>query len=239
MNQTSHPAQQPEQSPSKISLQSPLSTVKRGAKRAAYDQQTVHQIIDESLICHIAQQQNGKLFVTPTCHWRDGEYLYWHGHSRARNVHDSAADDQREGQQVCINLCLLDGLVLARSAFHHSVNYRSVTLFGVPEWIEDADEKARQLKNMVDKISPQRWQQLRPMTDTELKATGVVRVRIDQASAKVRNGDPIDDEADLDWPVLAGVLPLQRQWGELEIAADFQLDAAAPELARPLAPAAF
>ncbi|TPE55309.1 pyridoxamine 5'-phosphate oxidase family protein [Maribrevibacterium harenarium] len=194
------------------SLQTSTSTVKRGAKRALYDQTTVHKIIDETMLCHIGQQVNGQVFVTPTCHWREGDYLYWHGHGKARNAHGAAKSEEK----VCINICALDGLVLARSAFNHSVNYRSVTLFGIAEEITDFDEKARHFKLFVDKFCPNRWDQLRPMTATEVNATALVRIKIDEASAKVRQGAPVDDEADKDWPVWSGVLPLTRQWGTPE-----------------------
>lgn len=189
---------------------SPLHTskshVKRGPNRATYDRQSIHQIIDDSLLCHVAQSIDGQAFVTPTCHWREGDYLYWHGHSKARNVASK--------EPVCINICQLDGLVLARSAFHHSINYRSVTLFGTPEMVTDAAEKARHLKLFVDKVSPNRWDALRPVTDNEVKATGIVRIAITEASCKVRAEPPSDDKNDYTWPVWAGVLPLEKQWGK-------------------------
>lgn len=188
------------------SLQSPESTVRHGAKRADYDRERVLELIDELLICHIGQQAEGRVVVTPTCHWRDGDYLYWHAHAKARSCAGTA------GSPVCVNLCSLDGLVLARSAFHHSVNYRSVTLFGVPEAVENEVEKAHQLQLLVERLSRGRWQQLRPMRAAELKATAVVRLRIDNASAKVRQGPPLDDASDLDWPVWAGEMALVKQW---------------------------
>lgn len=190
------------------SLQTPTSTVKRGPNRALYDVDTAHKIIDETLLCHIGQQVNGKVFVTPTCHWREGDYLYWHGHGKARNTHGAA----KEAQQVCINICELDGLVLARSAFHHSVNYRSVTLFGTPENIDDFDEKVRHFELFINKVSPDRWSALRPVTDKEVKATSLVRIKIDNASIKLRAEGVNDDEEDMDWPVWAGVMPLTKHW---------------------------
>lgn len=185
--------------------------VVRGAKRADYDRDTLHTIIDAALICHVAQILPGnRPLVTPTAHWREGNWLYWHGLSSARNVAATPA------QPVSINICLLDGLVMARSAFHHSINYRSATLFGTPEPVTDPAEKTRQLEIFLDKVSPERWPQLRPINDSELKATGLVRMAIDEASAKVRNGPPVDDEEDHDWPVWAGVIPVQSQWGKPE-----------------------
>lgn len=194
------------------SLQTPTSTVKRGPKRAQYDAETAYQIIDDTLLCHIGQQVNGNVFVTPTCHWREGDYLYWHGHNKARNTHGAA----QEAQQVCINICELDGLVLARSAFHHSVNYRSVSLFGIPEVIDDYAEKVRHFELFIDKVSPNRWSQLRPVTEQEVLATGLVRIKIDNASVKLRAEGVIDDDADMDWPVWAGVMQLAKQWQSLE-----------------------
>jgi len=193
-------------------LETPLSKVKRGPNRALYDSETAFSIIDNTLMCHVGQSKNGQVFVTPTCHWREGEYFYWHGHAKARNIKAPIDDTEK----VCINLCQLDGLVLARSAMHHSVNYRSVTLFGVPELIEDAEEKARQFKIFLDKVSPGRWDALRPIHDIEIKATGLLRIKIEEASIKVRAEPPVDDPEDNDWPVWAGVVPLQQQWGPLE-----------------------
>ncbi len=189
-----------------------LSQVKRGPNRATYDKQTALNIIDSSLMCHVGQTREGQVFVTPTCHWRDGDYLYWHGHSKARNVKGPIDAPEK----VCINISQLDGLVMARSAFHHSVNYRSVTLFGVPEWIEDHEEKRRQFEIFLEKVSPGRWTQLRPVNDTEIKATGLVRIKIEEASVKFRAEPPIDDPEDKNWPVWAGVIPLEKSWGEAE-----------------------
>ena len=194
------------------SLESPLSHVRRGPKRASYDAELIHQIIDSALLCHIAQQKEGQCFVVPTCHWRDGDYFYWHGHAKARNVHGSAQAQQK----VCISICQLDGLVLAHSAFHHSVNYRSVCLFGVPEAVTDFDEKARHFKIFLDKVCPERWESLRPITDDEIKNTGLVRIKIEEASAKLRAEPPVDDAADYDWPVWAGVIPLEQKWGKAQ-----------------------
>ncbi|MCO4786748.1 pyridoxamine 5'-phosphate oxidase family protein [Marinomonas atlantica] len=189
-------------------LKTSNSTVKRGPKRAQYDVATAHKIIDDTLICHVGQQMNDQVFVTPTCHWREGDYLYWHGHGKARNTHGAS----KTAAKVCINICELDGLVLARSAFHHTVNYRSVTLFGVPENIEDYDEKMRHFELFVNKVSPERWSQLRPVTDQEVNATSLVRIKIDEASVKLRAEGAIDDAEDMDWPVWAGVMPLEKHW---------------------------
>ena len=187
-------------------LHTQTSHVKRGPGRASYDRDHLNRIIDESLLCTVAQSVDDQPFATPTCHWREGDYLYWHGHAKARNL--------APGQPVCINIMQMDGLVLARSAFHHSVNYRSATLFGTAEAVTDPDEKARQLHIFLDKISPDRWDALRPMTDNELKATGLSRILISEASCKMRAEGVNDEAADEDWPVWAGVMPLEKRWGE-------------------------
>lgn len=184
------------------------SKVRRGAKRASYDKQQILEILDASLMCHVAQSIDGQPFVIPTCHWRDGDYFYWHALASARNVKNAVA------KPVCINVALLDALVMARSAMHHSVNYRSVTLFGTPEAVTDGVEKERLLKVFLEKVSPGRWDALRPVTEQELKATGLVRIPINEASAKMRAEGPVDDEADYDWPVWAGLIPLEKQWGK-------------------------
>lgn len=193
-----------------VDRESPLHTdkshVKRGPNRADYDRDRLDKILDASLFCTVAQSIEGQPFATPTCHWRDGDYLYWHGHAKARNL--------ATGQPVCINVTLFDGLVLARSAFHHSVNYRSVTLFGEAEAVTDPDEKARQLEYFVNKVAPQRWPHLRPMTEPELKGTGVSRILISEASCKVRAEGVNDDAEDMNWPVWAGVVPLKQHWGD-------------------------
>lgn len=177
--------------------------LKRGRGRGINDLQTAFDIIDDNLMCHVAQIKNQFPVVTPTCHWRDGNRLYWHGHAKAHNVVGS------KSQQICINISQLDGLVMARSAFHHSVNYRSITLFGEPQIVLDEEEKARQLQNFVNKVSPGRWDKLRPMNEKEQMITSVAWIPIDEYSIKVRAEGVNDDEADLDWPVWSGVLPIK------------------------------
>jgi nitroimidazol reductase NimA-like FMN-containing flavoprotein (pyridoxamine 5'-phosphate oxidase superfamily) len=186
-------------------LHTDKSHVKRGPGRAGYNLAQLQDIIDATLLCTVAQSIDGQPFVTPTCHWRDGDFLYWHGHAKARNL--------APGQPVCINIMQMDGLVLARSAFHHSINYRSATLFGRAEAVTDPDHKAEQMRRFIDRISPDRWDSLRPMTDNEMKATGVSRTLINEASCKVRAEGVNDDAADIDWPVWAGIMPQEKHWG--------------------------
>ncbi len=185
------------------------SKVKRGRKRATYDRDVIYQVIDEAMVAYLGMNMNGQPFVLPTSHWRDGDRIYWHGASSGRMAKGLI------GQPVCLTLALLDGLVLARSAFHHSVNYRSVMLFGKPELVTDQVEKCRQLEIFIESILPGRWPHLRPMKNNEIKATGIMSMKIDEGSAKVRAAPPGDEE-DYEWPVWAGVLPLQQHWGNPE-----------------------
>lgn len=195
--------------------------IKRGRKRANYDLDTAKQIIDDSLLCHIGQQVNGQTIVTPTCHWRDGDRLYWHGHIKARNVAEN---------EVCINISQLDGLVLARSAFHHSVNYRSVTVFGKARLLIDPIDKLAQLKKFVEKISPGRWEQLRPIHEKELMITSVAWIPIEEASVKMRNEGVNDETEDLGWPVWAGVVPIESHFIPPVVEADCSNAEVVPKL---------
>jgi len=211
-------------SPAPIQLPiTPQSKVKRGRLRASYDRDLIYSILDEALVAYLGLVMDGKPLVLPTSHWRDGDRIYWHGASKGRMVESVA------GQAVCLTAALLDGLVMARSAFHHSVNYRSVMLFGKPERITEPQEKARQLEIFIERIAPGRWGSLRPMQEKELRATGIMSMPIDEGSAKVRAAPPNDDEADYDWPVWAGVIPLQRHWGEAQACPRLSIDCHAPE----------
>ncbi len=195
----------------------PRTSIQRGRKRAVDDMLTAYDIIDDSLLCHVAQIRNGSPIVTPTCHWRDEDRLYWHGHARAFNVIGSA------NSEVCINISQLDGLVLARSAFHHSVNYRSVTLFGQPNLVTEKAEKCLQLEKFIERISPGRWRKLRPITQKELMITSVAWIPINEISVKVRADGVGDEESDLNWPVWAGVVPVEKHFDKsiLEVQSEF------------------
>ena len=201
--------------------------IKRGRKRGSYDRQLIYSIIDEALVSYLGMVIEGKPFVMPTSHWRDEDRIYWHGGTKSRMIAGA------ESQPVCLTLALLDGLVMARSAFHHSVNYRSVVLFGTPELIEDETEKEHQLKVFIDRIAPNRWKDLRPMHSKELKATGILSMPINEASAKMRAEPPADEEEDYNWPVWAGVLPLKRTWGSPEQCPKMEGDWNAPEAPAP------
>lgn len=184
------------------------SRVRRMPGRGSYDKAAVHSVLDGAFLCHVAYCLDGRPFCTPTIHWRSGDVLYWHGSAASRML-----KRQAEGLDVCLTVSLLDGLVLARSAFHHSVNYRSAMCFGRAFPIADEDEKRRALEAMLDRLYPGRNQTLRPIAPHELKATRVNAMRIDEAAVKVRDAGVADDEADYDLPVWAGVIPVRTVIG--------------------------
>ncbi len=175
----------------------------RNPKRADYDRDAVNQIIDATPLCHVSYIIDGRPYVTPTLQWREGDTIYWHGSSASRFLR------QIVGKDVCIAITHFDGFVLARSAFHHSINYRSVMLFGEATKIED-DQKNELLHSFVDQLIPGRWENLRPMTDQEAKATTVFSMPINEGSAKIRSGPPVDDDEDYSLPIWAGVLPVSQ-----------------------------
>lgn len=185
--------------------------VKRGPKRACYEQETLYQILDDAFVCHIGGMMNDYPCVQPNLHWRIGNRLYLHG-----SIKNGLISGILASGQCCVTVTLFDGLVLARSAFHHSVNYRSVMLYGKPVLIEDPAEKTAALDALVEKCQQGRASQVRAPNDIELKATAVIAIDIEEASAKVRTGGPIDDPEDMDWPVWAGVIPAQLVFGEPE-----------------------
>ncbi len=191
---------------------SPRTRVTRLPQRGAYDRATVDAILDEALVCHVGFVQDGQPYVIPTLHARVGTTLYLHGSAASRMLKTLRA----EGVPVCVTVSLLDGLVLARSAFHHSVNYRSVVVLGEAREVTDPDEKDAALRALVEQVAAGRSAVVRPPSPLELRATMVLAVPIDEASAKVRTGPPVDDEEDYALPVWAGVLPLRMAVGEPE-----------------------
>ena len=190
------------------------SRVRRVPKRAAYDESTIHAILDASLIGHVGVVASGRPVVIPMLYGRDGDAVYLHGSVASRLLRDLAG-----GVDVCLTVTLIDGLVLARSAFHHSMNYRSVVAFGRARRVE-GHEQEHGLRVISEHLAPGRWDEVRPPTEQELKVTSVLRLDIEEASAKVRTGDPIDDDEDLALPVWAGVLPCSLTWGTPIDAAD-------------------
>ena len=185
------------------------TTLKRLPKRAEYDRKAVYDILDEGFICHVGFVVNGQPFVIPTGYARAGDCLYIHGSQASRMLRALS-----EGIDVCVTVMLLDGLVLARSAFHHSMNYRSVLVFGRASVIEDKEEKLEALRALTEHIVPGRWAEVRWPSESEMKATTVLSLPLAEASAKVRTGPPIDDEEDYEIPVWAGVIPLRLKTGE-------------------------
>lgn len=183
--------------------QTSKTKIKRLPIRGNYDQETIYQIIDEALICHVGIVQDGEPFVIPTIHARMGNELILHGAPASRLLKNSG-----EGHSVCITITHVDGLVLARSAFHHSMNYRSVVIFGKGRVIDDPEEKEKAFNTLVEHIVPGRTKDARKPNEKEIKGTTVVAVPINEASAKIRTGPPVDDEEDLLLPIWAGVLPL-------------------------------
>jgi nitroimidazol reductase NimA-like FMN-containing flavoprotein (pyridoxamine 5'-phosphate oxidase superfamily) len=184
-------------------LQSDRTTVRRLPQRAAYDAETVYRILDEALICHAGFVVHGDPVVIPTIHWRDGDRLYFHGSPASGMLRNL-----RNGVPVCVTVTLLDGLVMARSAFHHSMNYRSAVVFGIATEVTDREEKLRVLDSLVEHVCRGRSKDVRPPNERELKQTIVLSIPISEASAKVRTGGPVDDDEDYDLPVWAGVIPL-------------------------------
>jgi uncharacterized protein len=183
--------------------------VKRLPARGAYDRETIYSILDGAFICHVGFNIDGQPYVIPTGYARINDDLYIHGSSASRMLRSMA-----QGIDVCVTVTLIDGLVLARSAFHHSVNYRSVVILGNAILVNDANEKYNALEAFTEHIIPGRWADIRWPNELELKATTVLKVPIEQASAKIRTGDPKDDEEDYEMNVWAGVLPLSTVTGE-------------------------
>ena len=185
------------------------SKVRRLHERGRYDRESVFAILDAGLFCHIGYVIDGQPYVTPTGYWRVDDHLYWHGSSASRMIRTLG-----QGVPVCLTVTHLDALVMARSGFHHSVNYRSVMAFGKAHKIEDNDEKRAALDSYVERFLPQRNRELRAIDAQELKATTVLGMTIEEASAKIRTGPPKDDEPDYDLPVWAGVVPIRQVFGE-------------------------
>lgn len=183
--------------------------LRRSHERGSFDLQTIYDILDASPQCTVGYAIDGKPYVTPTFHWREGNHVYWHGSSASRMIRQST------GAEVCLNVQILDGFVMARSAFHHSANYRSVTIFGRAFKVADEDKAAR-LDAFVENLWPGRTSILRPMQPQEIKATTILGIEITEASAKARSGPPSDDEEDYALPIWAGVIPVTQTLGALE-----------------------
>jgi uncharacterized protein len=197
--------------------------VRRRHDRGRYDRETIYAILDAALLCHVGYVIDGLPYVTPTLYWREGERLFWHGSSASRMLRK-----QTEGIPVCVTVSHLDGLVVARSGFHHSLNYRAVMAFGSAAIVADEETKTAALNGFVDRLYPGRNRQIRPIFPQELKATTLMSMRIDEASAKIRTGGPIDDEPDYALDCWAGVIPVETRIGAA--VPDERLKSAVPAL---------
>ena len=182
----------------------PRTTLKRRPKRGSYERATVHAILDEGLVCHVGFALGTQPFVMPMAYVRDGEHIYLHGSPANRTLRALV-----EGGDTCINVMLVDALVISRSASHHSMNFRSVTVFGRAREVTDLAEKEAALRALIEHVVPGRWSGTRAPNPDELRHTLVVRIPIEEASAKMRTGGPVDDEADYALPVWAGEIPLR------------------------------
>ncbi len=189
----------------------PRTRVKRQGMRAHYNRETVYGILDAGLMCHVGYVIDGQPYVTPTAYWRAGERVYWHGSSASKMLRRL-----ENGVPVCFTVALLDGLVLARSGFHSSINYRSLMAFGTAEEVEGDERKLAALEAFTERLTPGRWAELRPVTKQELKATTVMSMKLEEVVAKIRPGPPADDEADYALDIWAGVVPVKTVIGEAE-----------------------
>jgi uncharacterized protein len=184
----------------------PRTRLVREADRAVYDREAAYHILDEGFLCHVGFVVDGQPFVIPTSYGRNGASLYIHGSAASRMLRQ-----MKDGVPVCVTVTLLDGLVLARSIFNHSMNYRSVVVLGKATLVDDPQEKIEALRLLSEHIIPGRWDDVRQPNERELKATSVLRLPIEEFSAKVREGPPIDDEEDYSFPTWAGVVPLETK----------------------------
>jgi nitroimidazol reductase NimA-like FMN-containing flavoprotein (pyridoxamine 5'-phosphate oxidase superfamily) len=186
----------------------PRTQLRRLPKRGSHDPDTIHRILDAAFLAHVGFNVNGQPFVIPTLYGREEDRLYLHGSAASRMLRE-----METGAPACVTVTLVDGLVLARSAFHHSINYRSVVAFGTARSIGEPEEKARALRVISEHLIAGRWADVREPAEKELKATSVLEFSIEEASAKVRTGPPVDDAEDYALPVWAGVLPLELTAG--------------------------
>jgi nitroimidazol reductase NimA-like FMN-containing flavoprotein (pyridoxamine 5'-phosphate oxidase superfamily) len=189
----------------------PRNRVKRMHERGRYDRESVYAILDAAMLCHVAYVIEGQPYATPTLFWRKGDTLYWHGSSASRMLRHL-----KVGTPACLTVAHLDGLVLARSGFNHSANYRSAMCFGTAWLVEDPLEKAEAMRDVVDRFYPDRSALLRPITPQEAKATTIVAMPIDEAAAKVRAKGVGDDEEDFALPIWAGVIPVTTVLGPIQ-----------------------
>jgi len=179
--------------------------LRRMRERGHFDRETIYSILDAMPMCHIGYVLDNSPVVMPSFQWREGDHVYWHASNGGRGV------KAWEESPVCLTVSLLDGLVLARSGLHHSANFRSIMVFGQPVKITDPDQKRSKLNSLIESLYPGRSSILRPMKETEVKQTAVFALPIEEASAKIRNTGPVDDEDDYDLPIWSGTIPVRMQ----------------------------
>src|SRR5215831_11262256 len=196
----------------------------RRPERGSYDREVINRILDEGFICHIGFVQDGQPFVIPTGYGRRGDDIYFHGSSASRMLRTVS-----QGIPICLTVTLVDALVLARSIFHHSMNYRSVVVLGNATILTEGEEKAAALRIISENIIRGRWSEVREPTEAEMKATSVMKLPIHEASAKIRSGPPLDDQPDYDLPIWAGILPLMTRAGEPVTDPAMRMNADIPE----------
>jgi len=183
--------------------------VKRSPKRGFYDKETIYGILDQNFICQIAFVVDGYPVIIPTIYGRLNNYIYLHGAPVSRML-----QTLEKGNPISVNITQVDGIVLARSAFHHSLNYQSVTIFGKAELVKDKKERINALEIVSNQIIPNRWNEVRLPNENELKATQILKIEISEASAKIRKGPPVDDKNDYSLPIWAGVIPINNCYGK-------------------------
>ena len=203
-----------------------LTRARRLHHKATQDRAVIDAILDAMPVAHIGHLVEGQPVVTPTLQWRDGDRVFWHGSAASRMIRRAG------GARVCLTVTLTDGMVLARSGLEHSVNYRSVMVFGEAQPVKGPEAKERALKAMMDRMFPGRWEALRPMTAQELKATAILSLPLTQATAKIGAGFATDPPEDVVWPVWAGVLPISLTMGAPEPAPDLSANLEVPQHAR-------
>ncbi|MGW0805664.1 pyridoxamine 5'-phosphate oxidase family protein [Nonomuraea sp. NPDC002799] len=188
----------------------PRTTLGREKQRGSTDRDDLYEVLDSGLVCHLGVVVNGHPMVVPTGYGRVGETLYLHGSTGATSLRTG------DGGEVCVTVTHVDGIVLARSIFHHSVNYRSAVIYGAARLVTDPDERMEGLRALSEQLAPGQWDYVRLPSRKELAATAVLALSLEEASVKIRRGGPKDEEEDYDLPVWAGVLPLVTSWGEPE-----------------------
>lgn len=207
-----------------VSSPSERARVKRLPKRARYDRDTIRAILDAGFICHVGYAIDGDPYVTPTAYWREGDHVYWHGSAASRMLRHLEG-----GAPCCLTVTHVDALVLARSGFHHSINYRSVMIFGRAHKVEGTEAKLARMEAFVERMFPGRWPTLRSPNAQEVKATTILGMAIDEASAKIRSGPPVDEEEDYALAVWAGIVPLTQAAGAPQDDGRLAQGAALPE----------